>query len=295
MHDEHEMKRASRVALCDSHFPKTLLFAIFLVTAVFAHQASAQNTLTFGVVPQQAASNLARAWTPILKYVSEQTGVRIEFRTAKNIPVFEERLAEGKYDLAYMNPYHYTVFSQKPGYVAFAKQAGKRLRGIVVVRADSRIQSIEGVGGKTIAFPAPAAFAASVLPRAYLNNHQIPFSPQYVSSHDSVYRSVAKNLFDVGGGIERTFNNVDPKIRSQLKVLWRTKDYTPHAFAAHPKLDERTRFEIANAMIGMAATDAGKTLLARIGFKGISPAADKDWDDIREMGITLLQSLITGK
>ncbi|CRI63664.1 hypothetical protein THIOKS11410013 [Thiocapsa sp. KS1] len=62
-------------------------------------QSGRTATLTFGVVPQQAASKLARLWSPILDDLGARTGVRIGFRTAPDTPTFERRLAAGDYDL----------------------------------------------------------------------------------------------------------------------------------------------------------------------------------------------------
>jgi phosphonate transport system substrate-binding protein len=161
--------------------------------------------LSFGIVPQQSAARLARLWTPVCRWLSERTGQTVVFKTAKDIPTFEQRVAAGEYDIAYMNPYHYTVFSIDPGYRAFARETEKRIRGIVVVKKDSAYQSIGELAGMTLAFPAPAAFAASVLPRAYFKKNGIEITPRYVKSHDSVYLAVARGLYPAGGGIQRTF------------------------------------------------------------------------------------------
>ena len=66
----------------------------------------------------------------------------IRFTTAPDIPEFERRLLAGRYDLAYMNPYHYTVFSLKPGYIVVAKEKDKLIQGIVVVRKMPRIKKL---------------------------------------------------------------------------------------------------------------------------------------------------------
>lgn len=268
-----------------------LIAGIIGFTANIA-SAAGQKSYSFGIVPQQAASKLARLWSPILKRISERSGYKLTFKTAKNIPAFEKQLAQGKYDFSYMNPYHYTVFSREPGYQAFARQANKRIKGIVIVRKDSPVKSLKDLSGSTIAFPAPAAFAASVLPRAKLSNDGIPFSSKYVSSHDSVYRSVAKGLFPAGGGIQRTFGNVAPEIREQLKILWTTDGFTPHAFAVHPNVPEQAAQKIAEAFIGLSADAEGKALLKSINFKAIQRAESSDWDDVRALGIDLLTNLI---
>lgn len=257
-------------------------------------QAAAEATpgFTFGVVPQQAASELARVWVPVLKYLSKQTGYQLSFRTAPNIPEFERRVAAGEYALAYMNPYHYTVFSKSPGYRAFARQKDKRIRGLLVVAADSGMQDLKGLEGSAIAFPAPAAFAASLLPRAHLRQAGVDFKPVYVSSHDSVYRAVAMGLYAAGGGIERTLGNIDPAVRDRLRVLWRTPEFTPHAIAAHPDVPADVVEKLRAAMVAMASDKEGLELLAQLGFAGIEAGVDADWDDVRALNIEALDDLV---
>ena len=84
------------------------------------------NNFSFGVVPQQSAERLAIAWGPLLAYINQKTQINLQFKTAKNIPTFEKRLKEGKYDFSYMNPYHFVVFNSNPGYQAIATRINQR-------------------------------------------------------------------------------------------------------------------------------------------------------------------------
>lgn len=254
-----------------------------------------RESFTFGVVPQQSASKVARQWAPLFDYLGRTAGFEIKFRTAPDIPEFERRVAAGEYDFAYMNPYHYTVFSRLPGYRAFAKARGQLLKGILVVRKDSVIKDLREFAGATLAFPAPAAFAASVLPRAYLTQHGIPFTPKFVSSHDSVYLAVARGLYPGGGGVLRTFDSLKPAVRDQLRILWMTQGYTPHAFAAHPRVPAEVVMRLANAMLAMGLTSAEQTLLAPLRIEGFETAKDSDWDDVRSLGIELLSDLVKSR
>lgn len=268
---------------------KTLLFSLMAIvvspTPVDAGANQNQPEYSFGVVPQQSATALAQSWVPIFQYISAKTGLKLHFKTARDIPTFEARLAAGEYDFAYMNPFHYITYRVDPGYRAFANQSRKKIRGILVKAKDSSIDSLEDLSGETLAFPSPAAFAASLLPRGELNRAGIPITAKYVGSHDSVYRSVAKGLFPAGGGIERTFNTLRPEIRDQLEILWTSEGYTPHAFAAHPRIPGDVVNRVAAAMIAMRQDPEALALLARIKFKGIQPALDADWDDVRGLGL----------
>jgi len=266
----------------------TLVSGAFALASVPLHA----ETLTFGIVPQQSAKKLARLWTPIFKHLSEKTGTTIRFATAQNIPTFEKRMREGVYDVAYMNPYHYTVFSQQPGYDAIARQKNKRIKGIVVVRKDSPLKALAELDQQKLAFPSPAAFAASVLPRARMEQEGMTIEPKYVSSHDSVYMSVSKGFFVAGGGVMRTFNNTTPEVREQLRVLWSTPTYTPHAIAVHPRVKSETVAKLKQALLDMNSDPEGQSLLKTINFKGLELAENDDWDDVRGLNIRLLDDLL---
>lgn len=260
---------------------------VSLLILMFIPFTVAKTSLTFAIVPQQSASKLAKLWGPIMEHISSQSGVQIKFTTAPDIPTFEKRLAAGEYDIAYMNPYHYIVFNQSNGYQAIAKARDKKIKGIIVVPKDSQVKQFSDLNNETLAFPAPAAFAATILTQADLHNAQVSFTAKYVSSHDSVYRTVAKGIYPAGGGVLRTFNNVDPNIKAQLKILSTTKGYTPHAIAVHPRVKPKQAKKIQQALVAMLQSEVGNTLLNSIKIKGFEHAHNDDWDDIRELKLSV--------
>ena len=42
-----------------------------------------------------------------MQYLSEKSGVPLEFKTAKDIPAFQQNMQAGAYDFIYVNPYTY--------------------------------------------------------------------------------------------------------------------------------------------------------------------------------------------
>ncbi|GGF55355.1 phosphate ABC transporter substrate-binding protein [Terasakiella brassicae] len=248
------------------------------------------ETLYFGIVPQQAATRLANMWLPFMQELSAQTGLDIRFATMKDIPTFEQCLAQGAYDIAYMNPYHYTVFSKKSGYRAFAHQSEKKLKGLIVVKKGSEVTSLAGLDKKKVAFPSPAAFGASVLPRTEMKAEGLKIEPVYVKSHDSVYKSVIAGYFVAGGGVLRTFNSIPQGMRDQLQVIYRTGAYTPHAFAVNGAMPEEHLATIQNAMLDIARHKPG--LMKSIGMTGLVTAQDSDWNDVRKLDLSQYETKI---
>lgn len=242
-------------------------------------------SMTFGVVPQQSTDKLADHWHPLLSAITEETGIQLKFATAKNIPAFEHRLANGDFYLAYMSPYHYVIFHQSSGYQALVHQTERKLKGVIVVHKDSQIANLEQLESQQIAFPAPSAFAASILIRAKLRETSVGFGQNYVESHDAVYLSVAKGLFTAGGGVERTFANAPAKVREALKIIWRSPGYTPHAIATHPKVSAATRALLLAAFLNLHTSDLGQASLKMLKIKGFQAAEDSDWDQVRALNL----------
>jgi len=252
-----------------------------LSTSAFGSTTGHSDVITFGIVPQQSASRLAAMWGPFLSELEAQTGLRFQFQTAKDIPTFEACLAAGVYDVAYMNPMHYAIFSGEAGYQAFARQADKRLKGIIVARKDAGLSDLTDLDSTQIAFPSPGAFGASILPRATLAEMDVAFEPAYVNSHDSVYRAVASGLMPAGGGVLRTLGAVDPAIRETLTVLYETPAFTPHAFAVSGDFDTAFIERLQTAFMEVSTGHAD--LVAGIGMSGFELSQDGDWNDVRAL------------
>ena len=264
----------------------TVIFGLWLSCSENAvAEPDELRVLTFGIVPQQASEKLARDWVPVMTLLSDAVGQPIRFATAPDIPEFERRLSQGAYDIAYMNPYHFITVGEGAGYRALVRQKNHQLRGLIVVSSDLRFESVRELAGKSIAFPAPMAFAATLITRSHLNTKAPGYKTTFVNSHDSVYRGVADGLFAAGGGIVRTLREVDPDIQSKLEVLWLSPGYTSHAIATHPRVSDEGRSQLASAFLALGESDSGQSLLEAIGMSGFQPADDSDWDDVRQLDI----------
>jgi phosphonate transport system substrate-binding protein len=266
-----------------------LVFSLMCTVPVSATEQPIPAPLTLGVVPQQSSLKLAKAWMPLLQEVSRRSDIPLAFATAPDIPTFEKRLREGVYDLAYMNPYHYTVFHDTNGYEALARAKDVQIHGIYVVRRESSITELPQLSGLELAYPAPAAFAASVVTQANLAKVATQTKQAYVLSHDAVYRAVASGRYEAGGGILRTFNAAEPAVRDQLKILWTSPGYTPHPIATHPRVDKQKRERLLQALVSLAEDPTGRGMLESLKISGFEDANDADWDDVRDLQIHRLE------
>lgn len=248
-----------------------------------------EGAFSFGIAPQQAVTELAKRWTPVLEYISEKSGVKLNFITAKDIATYQVNMQNGQYDFSFINPYHYTQYQKKAGYRAFAREKEGLLVGILVARTDGAVKSVFDLQHQTLAFPSANAMAATWLQLQYLKSEKIDVTPQFVNSMDSVYRAVAKGLFPAGGGELRTFGAVDGDIKAQLKILWRADPMPSHPFSYHPRVPKNVVEKVKAAMLKMADDPRGLELLHAINFKGIEATRDSDYDVVRIMKLQPLK------
>ena len=109
-----------------------------------------------------------------------------------------------------------------------------------------------------------------------------------MNSHDSVYRAVDQGLFPAGGGVQRTFGLMDASVRDNLRILWKTDGYTPHAVASHPRIDDAVRDQLLAVLSSLDLEGASAPVLEGLGIKGFVAARDTDWDDVRSLSLSTL-------
>nr|WP_246833652.1 phosphate/phosphite/phosphonate ABC transporter substrate-binding protein [Vibrio diabolicus] len=261
------------------------IFTLLTVLCIWSPSVVAQPSIVFGVVPQQSATKLVQQWQPLLQRWGDLAGVEIKFATARDIPTFEARLMAGAYDIAYMNPYHFTLVNQNPGYMALARAKNKRITGIIVARRGKSV-SLDELQDKTIAFPAPRAFAASIITQSELAQKGIKFTPKYVGSHDSVYLGVLKGLYIAGGGVKRTFESLPSEIKDQLSIIYTTAGYTPHAIAVSNNVDEEITLALRKAISQLNDDPKAQESFTLLNIDGLQLAQDQDWQDVVQLGIS---------
>lgn len=273
-----------KINLCGVVHVSALLLALIL--GVGTPVSAAEKYLRVGVVPQFDARRIQMIWQPVLDSLEEQTGIHFELVGSPGIPEFEKQLLAGDFDLAYMNPYHLLKAHEAQGYTPLVRDVGRTLFGIVVVRKDSTVNDVYELDGKTIAFPAPNALGAALIPRTEFGEvYRIDIQPQYVRSHSSVYLNVVTGQTVAGGGVYKTLQSQPENIRDALKVIYKTPQVAPHPVAVHARVGSETRNLISEAFMQLGSVPEGGNVLANIPIKQVGYATMKDYESLKQMGL----------
>lgn len=225
----------------------------------------AANNYVVGVVPQFATQIISSTWEPLLEELAAKTGDTFELVIETDITQFEVAFERGDYDIAYMNPWHAVIAFETQGYVPIVKDGANSLKGILIVKADSEISEVSQLDNAEIAFPSPNALSASLLMRTELATlHGLTVTPLYVRTHPSVYLNVALGKSLAGGGVLRTLRAQPQSLQDQVKIIYETREVSPHPIVAHRSISAEARLKIANALLEIAAEPEGAALFAGI-------------------------------
>ena len=264
--------------------------AVFVFSSTVVVQAneeldqdgSINNAFALGIIPQQAAKKISSLWSPLTKYIKQQTNYPIILHGSPDIPTYENRLFTGKFDFAYVNPRLFLEANKHVGYLPIVREGKKKLKGIIVVSKDSKYKSITDL--MDVRFTSPkGAFAASALTRLNLQSFGVRVKNSYVDTHTQGYSLVVNGAVEAAGGVNRTFNSLNPKIKDKLRVLWTSKGVTPHAFIIHPRVNSKVKQRIVDAILSFKDTPEGVEFYKALSLNPFVAAESKDWDDVRQL------------
>lgn len=264
-----------------------VLLWLCCTTAVAIEQGSGH--LRFGVLPLQSPTKLAGMFLPLSEYLGNALGSPVQFVTSSSFSSFMGKVAHRQYDLIYLNPMLYGR-ARPYGYRVIAKVASEPFTGILVVRRDGRLRSLQKEqlpADLRIGFPDPGAFAATVMVRKYLQSTGIDvdrqMQVQYFGSQDSAILALYNGLVDVTGTWRPSLRSMPPLIRNELEIIAETPPQPQMPIAVRDDMPPEQIERLQQALVGLASTPGGQSIIRQLGFKrGFEVATDDEYLEVSE-------------
>jgi len=243
----------------------------------------------FLVHPLYNPQLLHQKFEPLMEYLaSHMPGNLFDLETANDYADFERKLKQHSADLALPNPYHATL-AQDWGYRVIAKMGDDSVfKGIFIVRKDSPIQQPTDLKGQVVAYPAPTALAAAMMPQLYLQKHGVDVQTDihniYVGTHNSsimnayLKQSAASATWPAAW---RAFAQSNPAEASELRVIWETPTLIQNAIIVRHDLPQEVSKRVTQLLTTLQDSDEGRRLLEGIDTQNFVPASDQDYDVVR--------------
>ncbi|MFN3565942.1 MAG: PhnD/SsuA/transferrin family substrate-binding protein, partial [Burkholderiaceae bacterium] len=191
----------------------------------------------FSVHPYDTPGRLFARFRPLCDYLQEPSGAPIELQIAGTYEQQIADVAQGRVHLAYMGPTPYLrARARGTGLRLLAAEAIDGVaayRAAIVVRADSPLQSLAELRGRSVAFGNPISFGSFVVPRFMLMTAGVSLADlayfRHLQRHEQVALAVLHRDFDAGG---LRLDVVQPYLARGLRVLARSDPLPPHVIVA---------------------------------------------------------------
>lgn len=267
-----------------------LLVVMGLLVAIWSSPAAAEIRLV--TVPRLSPSELQTIFTPLMDYLSREVGEKVTLVVPKSFDGVKEAVQAGKVDIGFVNPLIYIQTKQvvniEPLALSSEVKSGTRLRGIIIVRKDSGINTLQDLKGKKFSFveedsPAGHIFQKLLLSRAGFDVKKDIIMLPYAKTHEGVVMAVFNKTADAGGVREEQLDKMKGSIDvSQLRIVGYT-DYFPNwPFFATPNLKKGSVEKIKAALLKLKPNDPqNEKILGPVRLTGFIPVSDHEYDDLR--------------
>ncbi len=243
----------------------------------------------FLVHPLYNPQLLQQKFEPLMEYLdSQMPGNLFDLETANDYADFERKLKQHSADLALPNPYHATL-AQDWGYHVIAKMGDDSVfKGIFIVRNDSPVQQPSDLKGKVVAYPAPTALAAAMMPQLYLQKHGVDVQTDihniYVGTHNSsimnayLKQSAASATWPTAW---KAFQQSNPGEAAELRVIWETPTLIQNAIIVRNELPQAIGTRVLELLTTLEHSAQGRELLAGIDTQNFVAASNQDYEVVR--------------
>lgn len=244
---------------------------------------------SFAVHPLHNPQRLFEVFSPLMQYLSNNIPeAKFRLESSRDYRSFEQKLYAGELDFALPNP-HQTIIAADKGYKVFAKMSDDfNFRGIILVRKDSGITKTGDLIDKSVAYPAPTALAATMMPQYYLQSHGINVTTDinnvYVGSQESSIMSVY--LGETAAAATwpppwLALSKERPELVEQLKVIWQTEPLLNNGLVVLPKVSQAVVDQVTLLLINLHRSQEGKAILARMGLSKFELANNDTYEPVR--------------
>ena len=247
----------------------------------------AKTHYVFLIHPLQNPQLLHQKFDPLMDFLETQLpGAAFDLETSNDYADFEQKLRKSAPHFALPNPYHATL-ARDWGYHVIAKMGNDALfRGIFIVRRDSPIRVVADLRGKVVAYPAPTALAAAMMPQLYLQkngiNVQTDIKNVYVGTHNSSIMNAYLRQSDASATWPvawAAFEQSNPKEAAELRVIWQTPTLIQNAILARNDVPAPVVAEVTRVLTTLQDKPAGQALLK--GMDTVNFVAANDFEIVR--------------
>jgi phosphonate transport system substrate-binding protein len=258
------------ISLSPSRTLKALMSCALMVFGSLSH---AQQVFRVTTIPEEAATEQVRKFTPLASYLEKRLGMKVEFTPVSDYPAAVEALVNKKVELVWFGGFTHVQAQLRSGgkIIPIAqREEDTKFQSVFIAKTDSGIKTLADLKGKQISFGSQSSTSGHLMPRHFLLQAQI--NPEkdfrriaYSGAHDATIASVVSGKVDAAAldiTVWRKFvgeNKVDTKA---VNVFYTTPTFFNYNWSVHADLPADLRERVKKALLDLdPATPEGKEIL----------------------------------
>lgn len=244
------------------HLLTLMAAGVVLAVALLASDAEPLKLLRISAIPDEAPTELLRKFAPLGEYLTKELGISIEFVPVVDYAASVEALAAGKLDMVWYGGFTHVQARHRTNGTAYAivmRQEDLQFHSKFIARADSGIQSLQDLKGRTLAFGSVGSTSGHLMPRYFLQ--QAGLVPErdlqrfsFSGAHDATAKWVESGKVDAGVLNESVWDRLvqEGKVdTTKVKVFWTTPAYVDYNWTVRGDLDRQVVSRIARAFLNL--------------------------------------------
>ena len=287
--------------------PERFLFIFQLILMVFVGAALSQAPdeetleaqLRVAVLPDVGHENLQKRNQLLFQYLTEETGIKIQYIKCNTYEEILEAFHEKKVDLAWFGGYTFVkAHLQDRAIPLVMRDVDLKFSSYFLVRKNHPATGIFDFKNKEIAFGSRLSTSGHLMPRYFLSEKNIIpetfFSAvRYSGTHDTTLKWVLDGTVDLGVANSKVIDKMleeDIFTQKEIRVLWETPYYSNYVWAVHPSVSLPTQIKIRDAFLRLSGKNPRhKKILDQWNAQYFYPASIEDFLIIRKIVKKLMQ------
>jgi len=275
-------------------FVRSVLAFLLVFTVVFPIPIlAADDPLVMGVFPRRNVKLTHRTFAPLANHLSQKLGREVQLKTAKDFMTFWSDLHKNEFDLVHLNQYHYVIAHDQLGYEAIVMNVEfgeNTLAGVLMVRADSDIKTVEDLRGKRVLFGGgPRAMASYIIPTYLLHMAGLnkgDYVEVFAKNPPNAIISTYHKQADAAG-----IGSIVPRLKmvkqaidiGKMEYLARGEPLPHLPWAVKKDMPQETRDKIKKIMAELKDSALGQAVLDSVEMTDMQPVSDRDYDQHRNI------------
>ncbi len=223
-------------------------------------------------IPDESPTELARKAAPLVKYLEQRLGTKVEFTPVTDYAAAVEALANQQVDLAWFGGFTFVQALQRSGgkVIPLVQREEDTQFRSVFITTEAGIKSLADLKGKTLSFGSQSSTSGHLMPRSFLiaagidpdkDLRRVAFS----GAHDATVAAVASGKVDAGALNVSVWEKLvaDKKVdAAKVRVFYTTPTYFDYNWTVHADMPAAQREKLAKAFLDLSkATPEGREIL----------------------------------